>query len=136
MHDCNLAYFTKTRAGKKERYYHTPDYLIGNQPHMAKFKVVHNVRLFSSYSVDSLSQRRNCWSRWRQKVNVFAHLTGEDLQEIIDNKDLWGMVKQIQHGLFREVIKITGPSVLDAWDYFLPLYASGSSLTHPTPWDQ
>ena len=43
------------------------------------------------------------------------------LQEIIKNKDLWGIVKQIRHGLFREVEKITGPSVLDAWNYFPPL---------------
>ena len=50
----------------------------------------------------------------------------EDLQEIIDNKDfkqkyLCGIVKQIQHGLFREVVEIPGPSVLDAWSYFPPL---------------
>ena len=32
------------------------------------------------------------------------------------------IVNQIQHGLFREVVKITGPS--------------GSNLTHPTPRDQ
>ena len=51
----------------------------------------------------------------------FATLTEEDLQKIIDNKDLWGIVKQIQHGLFREVVKITGPSMLDAWDYVPPL---------------
>ena len=44
---------TKIRAGKKEGYYHTPDYRIGNRPHKAKFKVVRNVRLFTSYSIDS-----------------------------------------------------------------------------------
>ena len=41
------------RAGKKAGYYRTPDYRIGNRPHMAKFKVVRNVRLFTSYSIDS-----------------------------------------------------------------------------------
>ena len=56
----------------------------------------------------------------------FVNLTEEDLQEIIDNKDskqkyLWGIVKQIQHGLFREAVKIPGSSVFDAWDYFPPL---------------
>ena len=48
-----LAYFTKTRAGKKVGYYLTPDYRIGNRSHMAKFKVVSNIRLFTSYSIDS-----------------------------------------------------------------------------------
>ena len=75
-HDCNLAYFTKTRAGKQKkkpkqnkttttkqtntqtnkqtkRYYRTTDYRIGNRTHTAKFKVVRNVRLFPSYSIDS-----------------------------------------------------------------------------------
>ena len=42
-----------TRAGKKEGYYRTPDYRIGNRPHTAKFKVVRNVRLFTFYSNDS-----------------------------------------------------------------------------------
>ena len=56
----------------------------------------------------------------------FANLTEDYLQEIIDNKDskqkyLWGIVKQIQHGLFREVVKIPGPSMFDAWGYFPPL---------------
>ena len=59
----------------------------------------------------------------------FANLTEEDLQEIVDNKDskqkyLWGRVKQIQHDLSREVVKTTGPSVLDAWGYF-PLLRVG-----------
>ena len=44
----------------------------------------------------------------------FANLTQDEFQKIIDNKDskqkyLWGIVKQIQHGLFREVVKIPGP---------------------------
>ena len=52
---------------------------------------------------------------WRKKI----------FSEIIDNKDskqkyLWGLVKQIHHGLFLEVVKITSPSVLDAWGYFPP----------------
>ena len=58
----------------------------------------------------------------------FMNVT-ENLQEITDNKDskqkyLWGIVKQIQHGLFQEVVIIPGPSVLDAWGYF-PLLRVG-----------
>ena len=41
------------QAGKKEGYYRTPDYHIGNRPHTAKFKVTRNVRLFTLYSVNS-----------------------------------------------------------------------------------
>ena len=41
------------RAGKKEGYYRTPDYRIGNRPHTAKFKVLRNVHLFTSYSIYS-----------------------------------------------------------------------------------
>ena len=43
----------KREHGKKEGYYCTPDYRIGNRPHTAKFKVVRYVRLFTSYSIDS-----------------------------------------------------------------------------------
>ena len=32
---------------------------------------------------------------------------------------VYPIVKQMQHGLFREEVKIPGPPVLDAWDYFL-----------------
>ena len=42
-------------------------------------------------------------------------------------KYLWGIVKQTQHGSFREVVKIPGPSVLDAWDYFPTSHASNTS---------
>ena len=48
-----MAYFTKTRVGKKGGYYRTPDYRIGNRPHTAKFKVMHKVRLLTSYSINS-----------------------------------------------------------------------------------
>ena len=51
--DRNLAYFTKMRAGKKRRVLLHPEYSIGNRPHTAKFKVVRNVRLFTSYPIDS-----------------------------------------------------------------------------------
>ena len=33
-----------------------PGYRIGNRPHTANFKVVPNVRLFTSYSIDSSLQ--------------------------------------------------------------------------------
>ena len=53
-HDCNSAYFMKAQAWKKRRVlYCTPDYGIGNQPHTAKSKVVRNVCLFTSFSIDS-----------------------------------------------------------------------------------
>ena len=77
-----------------------------------KFKVVHNVRLFTSYSVDSNLQDkiagRDGVRKWK-----FCKFDRRS-QEIVNNKDskqkyIWGIVKQIQHGLFREVVKITGP---------------------------
>ena len=37
--------------------------------------------------------------------------------------------------VLREVVKITGSEVLDAWDYSRR-QAEGSSLMHPTPRDQ
>ena len=33
----------KCQQGKKEGYYRTPDYRMGNRPHTAKFKVVRNL---------------------------------------------------------------------------------------------
>ena len=81
----------KTRAGKKDEYYRTPDYRIGNRPHTTKFKVVSNVGPTSIYFVHSIVSNlhsRNCWSRWAPESRCFANLTEEDLQEIIDNKDL------------------------------------------------
>ena len=43
----------KREEGKTKGYYRTPYYRIGNRPHTAKFKVVRNVRLFTSYSIHS-----------------------------------------------------------------------------------
>ena len=115
----------KREQGKKEGYYHTPDYRIGNRPHTAKFKVVRNVRLFTLYSNDSNLQDEIAgqdgvrkWTflqTWREKI--FKKLLTTKIYEV---KYLWGIVKQIQHGLFREVVKITVPSVLEAWNYFPP----------------
>ena len=120
MRDCNLAYFTKTQAGKKEGYYRTPDYRIGNRPHTAKFKVVRNERLRSLYLIDSNLRDEIAgqdgvrkWTflqTWLEKI--FRKLSTIKIYEV---KYLWGIVKQIQHCLFQEVVKITGPSVLDAW---------------------
>ena len=65
----------------------------------------------------------------------FATLTEEDLLKIIDNKDLWGIVKQIQHGLFREVVKLLVPRCWMRKTTSLR-FTSGSNLTHLTPRDQ
>ena len=43
----------KREQGKKKGYYRSPDYRIGNRSQTAKFKVVRNVRLFTSHSIDS-----------------------------------------------------------------------------------
>ena len=73
------------------------------------------------------------------KSGRFANLT-EDLQEIIDNKDskqkyLRGIVKQMQHDLFQEVVKkILVPRCWMRETTSL-LFTSRSSLTHPTPRD-
>ena len=133
FNDCNLAYFTKTRAGKKEGYYRTPDYRIGNRPHTAKFKVVRNVRLFTLYSIDSNLQDEIAghdgirkWTflqTWRKKI--FRKLSTIRIYEV---KYLWGIVKQIQYGLFWEVVKITGPSVLDVG--LLPSASSREVVSH------
>ena len=111
----------KPQQGKKEGYYRTPDYCLGNRPRMAKFKVVRNVRLFTSYSINSNLQDETAGQEYKMvpKSGRFANLMEEDLQEITFSTCLsvkyclWGIVKQIQHGLFREVVKIPGPSVLD-----------------------
>ena len=93
----------KMRAGEKKGYYRTPDFHLGNRPHMAKFKVVRNVHLFASFSIDSNLQDEIAGQNGR---GWFANLTGEDLQKIIDKdskqKYLWGIVKQIQHGYFEK----------------------------------
>ena len=100
---------------EKRRVLSHPDCGIGNRPHMAKFKVVRNVRLFTSYSIDSNLQDEIAGQDGIRKL-TFHKFDGRS-----PVKYLWGIVKQIQHGLFREVVKIPGPSVLDAWDYFPPL---------------
>ena len=41
-----------------------------------------------------------------------------NILNLLSVKYLWGIVKQIKHGLFREVVKILGPSVLDVRGYF------------------
>ena len=69
---------------------------------------------------------RHWWSRLHQKwmllqtwlEKFFRKLSTIKIYEV---KYLWGIVKQIQHGLFWDVVKITGPSLLDAWNYFPPL---------------
>ena len=91
---------------------------------MAKFKVMRNVRLFTSYWIDSNLEDEIAgqdgvrkWTflqTWWEKI--FRKLSTIRIYEI---KYLWGIVKQIQHGVIREVVKITGPLVLDACDYFL-----------------
>ena len=129
----------KTRAGKKEGYYRTPDYHIRKRPHTAKFKVVRNVRLFTTHSIDSNLQDEIAGQDGVRK-RTFCKFDVRRSFGNIDNKDskqkyLWSIVKQLEHGLFSEVVNITGPEVLDAWDYFPPL-ASESSLTQPTPRDQ
>ena len=78
----------KHEQGKKEGYYCTPDYRIGNRPHTAKFKVVRNVRLFTSYSIDSNLQDEIAGQDGVRKWTFLQTWRGEDLQEIIDNKDL------------------------------------------------
>ena len=120
-----MAYFTKTRAGKKEGSYRTSDYRIGNQPHMAKFKIVRNVRQFTLYSIDSNIQDE-LLVKMVSKSWCFATLMEEDLQKIIDNMDLWGKIfmrysKTNTMWFISRSSKITGPLVLDAWDYFPPL---------------
>ena len=83
-----------------------------------------NVRLFILYSIDSNRQDEIAgqdgvrkWmflQTWREKI--FMKLSIIRINEV---EYLWGIVKQIQHGLFQEV-KIIGPSVLDVWNYFPP----------------
>ena len=51
-----------------------------------KFKVVSNVRLFTSYSIDS-NFKTKLLVKMASKSERFAILTGEDRQEIIDNKN-------------------------------------------------
>ena len=60
------------------------------------------------------SPKRNCWSRWCQKMDVlqlwrkkiFRKLSTIRIYEV---KYLWGIAKQIQHGLFWEVVKLLVP---------------------------
>ena len=110
---------------------------------MAKFKVVRNVHLFASYSIDSNLQDKIAGQDGRGR---FANLTGEDLQKIIDKdskqKYLWGRPysKTNTTWLFREVVKITGPSpgVPLCWmrETTSLRFTSASSLRHPTRRDQ
>ena len=126
MHDWIWSTSRKRKQRNKKGYYRTPDYHIGNRPHTAKFKIVRNVglRLFTSYSIDSNLQDEIAGQDgvriWRKKI--FRKLSTIWIPSKLKRvKYLWGMVKQIQHGLFLEVVKIPGPSALDAWDYFPPL---------------
>ena len=102
-------------AGKKEGYSRTPDYPTRRSSRAC---------VFTSYSYHSNLQDEIAGQDGVRKW-MFCKFE-EDLQEIINYEDskqkyLWGIVKQIQHGLFREVVKIPGPLVLDARDYFPPL---------------
>ena len=73
---------------------------------MAKFKVVLiYFGLYHSNLQDEIAGQDG--------VRKLMFCEFEDFQDIIDNEDfkqkyLWGIVKQVQHGLFREVVKIPG----------------------------
>ena len=75
----------KRKQGKKEGYYRTPDYCIGNRPQTAKFKVVRNVRLFTSYSIDS---------------NLQGEIAGQD------GIRKWTFLQTWQEKIFRKLLTI------------------------------
>ena len=69
---------------------------------------------------------------WQVSLTIVSYIFW--ISQLVSIKYSWGIVKQIQHGLFQEV-KIPCPLVLDAWDTSLR-FMSGSSLMHQTPRDQ
>ena len=57
---------------------------------------------------------------WQVSLTIVSYIFW--ISQLVSIKYSGGIVKQIQHGLFQEVVKIPCPSVLDAWEYFPPLH--------------
>ena len=92
----------KCEQGKKKG--RTPDYRIGNRPHTAKFKVVHNVMYIYLLRRPTLSNLQDeiagqdgvrKWTFCGESNYSFLHS-----QLSLSVKYLWGIVKQIQHAWF------------------------------------
>ena len=76
---------SRKREQGKEGYYR-----IGNRPHTAKFKAVHNVQTMYFYLLRTLSiqiPKTKLLVNMSSESGRFANLTEEDLQQIIDNED-------------------------------------------------
>ena len=71
----------KTQARKKEGNYRTPDYRIGNRPHMAKFKVMRIYFVFYHSNLQDEIAGQDGVRKW------MFYKFEEDLHEIIDYED-------------------------------------------------
>ena len=126
------------RVGKTEGYYCTPDYRIGNRPHTAELCIMY---IYLLHTLSIQISKTKLLVKMASESRRFANLMEEDLQEIIDNKDLLGKTF-MRHSKTNTTWFISRSSET-SWFHTVLMcentfrcFALGSSLTHPKPRDQ